>query len=53
MHNTDEECVGVIVSDKKCMCECVCLNEGAHKCILACTLPEYFMYTNVSCKKIY
>lgn len=26
---------------------CVC----AHMCVLACTLPGYFMYTNVSCTK--
>lgn len=58
MHNIGEsvfECVYrwscTCVREKVCVSlhvwACVC----AHMCVLACTLPEYFMYTNVSCTK--
>lgn len=64
MHINDEslfECV------YRRFCVCVCVKESVgflacmsvyvcvcvHTCVLACTLPDYFMYTNVSCTKLY
>lgn len=54
MHNIDGsviECVYRWSWENVCVCPCMYERVCVHMCVLACTLPGYFMYTNVSCIK--